>query len=325
MNSKVLMSLFNYSKDKESSFLIMAIFAFIFLYHFPLDAEATHLSKPVVVMNKATFETNETMIVTGWVNYFGPTSDVLLDALLRASNGTIAAINTSKSDSFGNFSFNFRLSDNVVPGKYIVQIISQCREEHREICANGSTSFPIVVVAADNNASGALVHDNSDSLKRASLTNQLLKGGISGAKHITGMNQTREQIKLIHDCTSLKVTLHGTPKNDVLIGTNGNDIIDALDGNDTIYGLEGNDIICGGKGDDIIFGELGNDKIYGGSGNDHIYGGYGYDMIDGGSGNDHIYGEYGYDILYGGNDNDAIDGGTGYNQCLEAEGLSKCG
>jgi hypothetical protein len=250
---------------------------------------------------------------------------VLLDILIRAPNGTIAIRDLAKSDSRGNFSFTFRPSYIQSAAKYTVQIISQCRDEHREICANESSSVPIIVRMADNKmVSSALQRDTSNSSKRPFSTAQLLDDR-DKSNNLTGLNLFQGQNDFTYNCSKLKVNVHGTQKNDILMGTNGNDVIDALDGNDIIYGLEGGDIICSENGDDLIFGGLGDDKIHGGNDNDQINGGHGHDLIDGGNGNDQINGEYGYDILHGGNGSDVIDGGPGYNQCFQGDITRNCG
>jgi len=324
MNQKRLFSYFNYNREKNTSLLITTIFAFLFIFFLPADVKATHLSKPIIVMDKTSFIAGEAITVKGWVDYFGPTSDVLLDMLIRAPNGTIAIRDLTKSDSHGNFSFTFTLSDILSTTKYTVQVISQCRDEHKEICANESISVPIILRVADNNSvSNTLQRDTSNSSKRSFPTAQLSDDRVKS--NLTELNLIKGQKDFGYNCSKLKVNVHGTQKNDILMGTNGNDVIDALDGNDTIYGLEGGDIICGENGDDLIFGGLGDDKIQGGNGNDQINGGYGHDLTDGGNGNDQINGEYGYDVLYGGNGSDVIDGGPGYNQCFQADIIRNCG
>jgi Ca2+-binding RTX toxin-like protein len=326
MNWKKLLLSFYLNYNKKISSLIVTIYIFLLLSIFAADANATHLSKPIITMDKTSFKANEVMTVKGWVDYFGPTSDVLLDILIRTPNGTIALRDTVKSDSYANFSFGFRLPSIMSPGNYILQVISQCRDEHRDICANESSSISISIGTTPNKMLNTITPNISNSSKSPLLTNQLLGKRVSEGISLTEeMNITQEQKNPTFNCTKLKVNVHGTEKNDTLIGTGGNDVIDALGGNDIIFGLSGNDIICGGNNDDLIFGELGNDKIYGGNGNDKIDGGYGNDFINGGNGNDKIYGEYGYDILYGGYGNDTAYGGSGYNLCFEFDITHDCG
>jgi hypothetical protein len=324
-NNRIVFIL-NCIKDKKIMSLIVIIYAILFLPIFAADVKGTHLSKPIINMDKTSFKANEEITVEGWVDYFGPTSDVLLDILIRAPNGNIANIHTVKSDSFGNYSFTFRQTNITSSGKYTVQVISQCRDEHRDICTNESNSIPIIIKSA---ASSKMLNTITQGVLNSSkmsfpFNHSLGERRASNGINVTQMNFTQEQNNPIINCTKLKVNVQGTQKSDVLTGTNGNDVIDALDGNDIIYGLDGNDIICGGGGDDLIFTGLGNDKVDGGEGNDQIYGGYGYDVLDGGEGNDQIYGGYGYDVLDGGEGNDTIDGGPGYNQCFEAELIHSC-
>jgi hypothetical protein len=53
------------------------------LFVFDDDTFATHISKPILTMDKQTFEINENITVKGWVEYQNnPDSDVLLDIVV---------------------------------------------------------------------------------------------------------------------------------------------------------------------------------------------------------------------------------------------------
>ena len=70
-------------------------------------------------------------------------------------------------------------------------------------------------------------------------------------------------------CGGKKVTIMGTPGNDVIVGKRASDVIYGGGGNDVIYGgANGNDTICGGPGNDKIHGGRGYDKLYGEGGDD---------------------------------------------------------
>src|SRR5215213_3193957 len=54
-------------------------------------------------------------------------------------------------------------------------------------------------------------------------------------------------------CAGKKVTIMGTPGDDVIVGKGASDVIYGGGGDDIIYGgRNGNDTICGGPGDDVI-------------------------------------------------------------------------
>jgi len=65
-------------------------------------------------------------------------------------------------------------------------------------------------------------------------------------------------------CAGKRVTIVGTPGDDVIRGKARADVIDGLAGSDVITGLGGNDTICGGYGADDLRGNTGNDRLYGG-------------------------------------------------------------
>lgn len=113
-------------------------------------------------------------------------------------------------------------------------------------------------------------------------------------------------------CGGKKVTIKGTPGNDVIVGRKASDVIWGGGGNDRISGgPNGNDTICGGPGNDVIHAGRGFDKIYGGGGDDRLYGETGSDRIFGGAGDDELSGFKGADGLYGGSGNDLLLGFKG--------------
>jgi Tol biopolymer transport system component len=102
---------------------------------------------------------------------------------------------------------------------------------------------------------------------------------------------------------SLRCTVSGTRRNDVLRGTNRRDVLCGKGGRDRIYGGAGDDIIRGGAGADRLFGGRGRDYLLGGVGDDHLDGGPGVDTLEGGAGRDRINAR---DRAH-----DRIDGGRG--------------
>ncbi len=113
-------------------------------------------------------------------------------------------------------------------------------------------------------------------------------------------------------CGGKKVTIMGTPGNDVIVGKGASDVIYGGGGDDKIYGgRNGNDTICGGPGDDTIYGGRGFDSLYGEGGNDKLLGETGSDMLDGGSGDDTLLGSKGGDTLHGGAGDDDLLGAKG--------------
>ncbi len=111
-----------------------------------LESYQTHVSSPVIILDKTNYMQGEKVIISGWVNYNEePTSDVLLRII--ATNPLEVKIFdeyvTSNPD--GTFSTEIPIAENAEVGNYAVQIISQCREVHREICTHQSETISITV------------------------------------------------------------------------------------------------------------------------------------------------------------------------------------
>jgi Ca2+-binding RTX toxin-like protein len=116
-------------------------------------------------------------------------------------------------------------------------------------------------------------------------------------------------------CGGKRVTIMGTPGNDVIIGRGANDVIYGGGGDDKISGgRNGNDWICGGPGNDVIHGGRGYDHVYGEEGNDVLTGDRGSDMLDGGGGNDKLISGRGSDNLFGGAGDDTMISAKGGDQ-----------
>ncbi|MGF7151475.1 Ca2+-binding RTX toxin-like protein [Sphingomonas zeicaulis] len=88
--------------------------------------------------------------------------------------------------------------------------------------------------------------------------------------------------------TSIRMSVQGSDRNDVLSGNDGKDWITGGAGDDTINGAAGADILNGNAGQDVINGGADADILYGGEGDDTLDGGAGADVIVGGSGNDTV-------------------------------------
>lgn len=125
-------------------------------------------------------------------------------------------------------------------------------------------------------------------------------------------------------CGGKRVTIMGTPGNDVIVGKGASDVIDGGGGNDVIFGgRNGNDTICGGPGDDVIHGGRGYDRLFGQGGDDVLLGETGSDMLDGGAGNDKLVGAKGADNLHGGPGDDFLLGNKGPDKLEGGAGKDK--
>lgn len=98
------------------------------------DSGATHISKPILVESKTEYRLGEKIVLSGWVSYQDqPAADVLLNAKVLRPDSTEIREEFFMSDKRGNFKFEFE-TINLLPGKYLIIITSQCLEAHRPVC-----------------------------------------------------------------------------------------------------------------------------------------------------------------------------------------------
>ncbi|HEX7259064.1 MAG TPA: hypothetical protein VF242_13495 [Nitrososphaeraceae archaeon] len=111
---------------------------------------ATHISEPILSIDgDAQYDMNETISINGWVKYNEkPTSNVLVLLKLSNPNGKEIFQDQVRSDHSGNFTSNINLlGSNVTEGgTFTLSAISQCKDEHRNICNYKSTSQTLVVI-----------------------------------------------------------------------------------------------------------------------------------------------------------------------------------
>lgn len=123
-------------------------------------------------------------------------------------------------------------------------------------------------------------------------------------------------------CAGKKVTIMGTPGDDVIVGKKASDVIHGGGGGDRITGgPNGNDTICGGPGDDVLGGGRGYDSLHGGGGGDKLLGNSGSDMLAGGGGDDELIGDKGADGLHGGPGDDKLLGNKGPDKLFGEGGV----
>ena len=115
-------------------------------------AYATHISQPIMtVQDSLVYSYGDTLTISGWVNYSDePTSNVLLSVKISNSNGTVISDFFLTSDSDGKFEFPFELSQDDPSGDYLVNIMSMCREIHRDICTHKTAETTISVLGEES-------------------------------------------------------------------------------------------------------------------------------------------------------------------------------
>lgn len=115
----------------------------LFLCCVTTNANATHISKPVIVESNTQYTVGEKVVINGWVDYNAqPTADVLLNFQVTTQDGVVLKEESHPSDQQGHFEFEFD-TKNQAPGIYQINITSQCLEIHRSICSYNSESLTI--------------------------------------------------------------------------------------------------------------------------------------------------------------------------------------
>ena len=111
-----------------------------------LESHQTHVSKPVLSIDRTQYESGDKVVLSGWVSYEDkPTSDVSLRILVTDPIGSTIVDEFTTSEKDGTFEIEFFLPAKSVSGEYIIDVMSLCREEHRDICTNQSAFLRITV------------------------------------------------------------------------------------------------------------------------------------------------------------------------------------
>ena len=116
------------------------------------DAYSTHISQPIITVDdNLVYSIGDDLSITGWVEYDdASTSDVLLSVKISNQNGTVVSDFFVTSDSDGKFEFPFELSDDDTSGDYLVNIMSMCREIHRDVCTHKTAEIAISVIGEES-------------------------------------------------------------------------------------------------------------------------------------------------------------------------------
>ena len=116
-----------------------------------LDSYQTHISSPIITSDKTNYKQGENVILSGWVNYNDePTSDVLLQVTAANPNGIKIFDEYVTSNSEGIFALEIPIPTDAETGNYFLQVISQCREIHRQVCTHQYESLSISVEGVTN-------------------------------------------------------------------------------------------------------------------------------------------------------------------------------
>ena len=112
----------------------------------------THVSQPIMtVQDSLVYSYGDNLTISGWVNYSDePTSDVLLSVKISNPNGKVTSDFFITSDSKGEFGFPFELTEDDSSGDYLVNIMSMCREVHRDICTHKTAEITVSVLGEES-------------------------------------------------------------------------------------------------------------------------------------------------------------------------------
>ena len=115
-------------------------------------AYATHVSQPIMTGEQSlVYSYGDQLIISGGGNYSDePTSDVLLSIKISNPNETVISDFFITSDSKGEFVFPFELSEDDPAGDYTVNIMSMCREIHRDICTHKTAEVAVSVLGEES-------------------------------------------------------------------------------------------------------------------------------------------------------------------------------
>ena len=137
-------------KIKSIIFLSLVLFCI----GLTVESHQTHVSKPVLSIDKTQYKSGDVVILSGWVNYNdNPTSDVLLRILVTDSKETKIFDGYATSQEDGTFFTEFLIPENSPSGEYKIDVSSLCREVHRDICTHQNEFLTITIegTASDEN------------------------------------------------------------------------------------------------------------------------------------------------------------------------------
>ena len=162
---------------KSVLFLVVVLFSSNIIIS---DSFQTHVSSPIITSDKTNYKQGENIIISGWVEYNdAPTSDVLLR--ITATNPKDIQIfdEYTTSDIDGVFAVSIPISVDAEIGNYSIQVTSQCREIHREVCTHQYESLSINVEGKSNqNEIPSWIRNNAAWWADGSIDDQTFVSGI---------------------------------------------------------------------------------------------------------------------------------------------------
>ena len=145
-----------------------------------IESYQTHVSSPVITSDRINYKQGESVILSGWVNYNEEaTSDVLLRITVANPLEIKIFDEYVTSNNEGIFAVEIPISDNAEVGSYNIEVISQCREIHREICTHQYETLSITVEKGSNqNEIPDWIRNNASWWADGSIDDQTFVSGI---------------------------------------------------------------------------------------------------------------------------------------------------
>ena len=144
------------------------------------ESYQTHVSNPIITSDKTNYKQGDKIILSGWVNYNDEaTSDVLLRVIASNPSGIKIFDEYVTSNSEGIFAMEIPLSNDSEIGSYEIEVISQCREIHREVCTHQYETLSITVENGTNqNEIPSWIRSNAAWWADGSIDDQTFVSGI---------------------------------------------------------------------------------------------------------------------------------------------------
>ena len=115
------------------------------------ESYQTHVSSPIITSDKTNYKQGDNVILSGWVNYNDEaTSDVLLRIIATNPSEVKIFDEYVTSNDEGIFAIEIPLSNDSEIGSFEIEVISQCREIHREICTHQYETLSVTVENGSN-------------------------------------------------------------------------------------------------------------------------------------------------------------------------------
>ncbi len=111
------------------------VIIFLISLSFILPSYSTHISEPILTLEKTSYKINEKIPITGQIRYNeNPASNVLVNLKIYDPKEQLVIDEFTHSGKNGEFLFDFVPENSIKSGNHKIIVTSFCLEEHRQIC-----------------------------------------------------------------------------------------------------------------------------------------------------------------------------------------------